>query len=107
MTAPGEAPCPFWDKGCSDPISSGPKYPGEREGLAPRSDRCIKGAAKPLCAERAQQIAADDVALNFAGTIPDPLDARISPEPLQRIVIHQPHTAVDLNSRISHPRQSL
>ncbi len=47
------------------------------------------------------------MALDLAGAIPYPLDSGIAPEAFDRIVVHQTHTAVDLQRGICHPRQHL
>ena len=45
--------------------------------------------------------------LNLAGTFPDTLYARISPNPLQREVLHQSHPAMYLDSLIGNKGQHL
>src|SRR5579859_477295 len=55
----------------------------------------------------AQQLARDDVALDLAGAVPDPLDPRIAPQALQRQLVHEPHAAIDLQRGVGHPRQHL
>ena len=45
--------------------------------------------------------------LNFAGTFPDPLNAGVTPYPLERQVSHQPHAAMNLDRFISHISQHL
>ena len=40
------------------------------------------------------------MALDLAGPVPDPLDPRIAPEPLDGKVVHQPHAAEDHDLRI-------
>src|SRR3954467_6766000 len=51
-------------------------------------------------AERAEHRPGDDVPLDLAGAVPDPLHARIAPEPLDRQLVHQPHAAVDLDGLV-------
>ena len=48
------------------------------------------------CTQRSEQVTADDVTLDFRCAIPNSFDAGITPEPFKRIVIHQPHTTVNL-----------
>ena len=45
--------------------------------------------------------------LDLARPVPDPLDPRIPPKALNRIVVHQPHPPMDLQRRIRHPREHL
>ena len=58
-------------------------------------------------AERPQQAAADDVALDLRGTVPDPLDPGVAPEAGERQIVHQPHAAMDLDHLVGHMRQHL
>ena len=58
-------------------------------------------------AQRAQQVAADDVALNLGGSIPDALDAGITPESRKRKVAHQSHAAMNLDCPVGHSREHL
>ena len=56
---------------------------------------------------RAQKFARDDVALDFRGALPDPFDPCIAPDPFQRQILHQPHTAMDLDRLIGDHCQHL
>src|SRR5215470_16220536 len=55
----------------------------------------------------AQHCPGDDVPLDLAGAIPDPLDPCVAPEPLDREFAHQPGAAEDLNRLIGQPAQHL
>src|SRR4051794_29284276 len=57
--------------------------------------------------QRPQQGAADDVPLDLRGPVPDALDARVAPDPLQRQLVHQPHATVDLDRLVGDHRQHL
>src|SRR5438105_2289169 len=63
--------------------------------------------ARASAAEWPQQRAGDDVPLDLAGAFPDALDARIPPDPLERQVGHEAHTAVDLQRLVGDHRQRL
>ena len=52
-----------------------------------------------------QQIAADDVTLDFTGAIPNSFHPCIAPEAFDGIIIHQTHAAMNLQSGIGHPCQ--
>ena len=58
-------------------------------------------------AQRAQQVAPDDVALNLGGPVPDALDACIAPESRKGKVTCQPHAAVNLDRLVGDPREHL
>src|SRR5436190_6378298 len=64
----------------------------------PPSTRVRTGSGRSLMSrsQRPQHRPADDVPLDLRGPVPDPLDARIAPDPLQRQLVHQAHAAVDL-----------
>src|SRR4051794_28876369 len=57
--------------------------------------------------EAAQDVAADDVALDLAGAVPDPLDPGVAPEALDPGLLHQPHAAEDLDRLVGDARQHL
>src|SRR6266498_1957305 len=57
----------------------------------------------PLAEHRAR----DDVPLDLAGPVPDPLDPRVAPEPLDREVAHEAHAAEDLNRLVGDPAERL
>src|SRR4029077_10033156 len=56
-------------------------------------------------AQGPQEAAGDDVALNFAGAVPDALYTGIAPDAFQRQVAHESHAAVYLQRFIGHHRQ--
>ena len=60
-----------------------------------------------LSPQRAEQFAADDVALNFAGTFPDAFNPCVPPDTFQRQIIHQAHATVNLDRFIGDERQNL
>src|SRR5713101_5732932 len=55
----------------------------------------------------AQHRARDDVPLDLAGPVPDSLDPRVAPEPLDREVAHQAHAAEDLHRLVGDPAEHL
>src|SRR5256884_529084 len=55
----------------------------------------------------AEHRAGDDVPLDLAGPVPDPLDPRVAPEPLDREVAHQAHAAEDLHRLVGDPAEHL
>src|SRR5207244_3225507 len=61
----------------------------------------ISGA--PLAEHRAR----DDVPLDLAGPVPDPLDPRVAPEPLDTEVAHKAHAAEDLHRLDGDPAEHL
>ena len=54
-----------------------------------------------------EQLSANDVALDFAGSVPDPLDPGVPPEHFQWQLVHQPHAPQDLDRLIRHPLRHL
>src|SRR6056297_1397628 len=58
-------------------------------------------------AEGPQDRARDDMALDFAGAIPDPLQPAVAPEALQGHVLHQAHAAIDLTGVVRDPIEHL
>src|SRR6476661_4720062 len=61
----------------------------------------ISGA--PLAQHRTR----DDVPLDLAGPVPDPLDPRVAPEPLDRELAHEAHPAEDLHRLVGDPAERL
>src|SRR6266487_5426778 len=57
----------------------------------------------PLAEHRAR----DDVPLDLAGPVPDPLDPRVAPEPLDRELAHQAHAAENLHRLVGDPAERL
>src|SRR6266545_4496170 len=57
--------------------------------------------------ERAEHRPRDDVALDLARAVPDPLDPGVPPEPLDRELVHQAHAAVDLHRLVGDPPERL
>src|SRR6266849_490912 len=55
----------------------------------------------------AQHRARDDVPLDLAGPVPDSLDPRVAPEPLDREVAHQARAAEDLYRPVGDPAEHL
>src|SRR5689334_20709132 len=55
----------------------------------------------------AEHRARDDVPLDLAGAVPDPLDPRVAPEPLDRELAHQAHAAVNLHRLVGDPAERL
>src|SRR5690349_11180895 len=72
-----------------------------RTGAWPAAVPAISGA--PLAEHRAR----DDVPLDLAGAVPDPLDPRVAPEPLDRELAHQAHAAVNLHRLVGDPAERL
>src|SRR5690242_21000208 len=56
---------------------------------------------------RPQQRAGDDLALDLAGAVPDPLHPGVTPPALNRQLGHQAHAAENLYRRIGHPAEHL
>src|SRR3712207_7450556 len=65
-----------------------------RSGLRSRR-RLLLASGGPVTSrsQRPQDRPGDDVALDLAGAVPDPLDPRVTPETLDRQLAHQPHAA--------------
>src|SRR5215468_5103229 len=55
----------------------------------------------------AEHRAGDDVPLDLAGAVPDPLDPRVAPEPLDTEVAHQAHAAEDLHCLVGDAAEHL
>src|SRR5690606_4287190 len=55
----------------------------------------------------AQQGAADDVPLDFRSAFPDALDAGVTPDALQRKVVHKAHAAVNLDCLVGNEGENL
>src|SRR5215470_5079030 len=92
--------------GRSSVISSTPPDASVRTGGRPAPGSApppgaISGA--PLAEHRAR----DDVPLNLAGPVPDPLDPGVAPEPLDREVAHEAHAAEDLHRLVGDPAEHL
>src|SRR5262245_15950371 len=95
--AAGSGPPPAGASGPPPTGASGPP-PAGMSGLPPAA---ISGA---LLAEHR---AGDDVPLDLAGAIPDPLDPRVAPEPLDTEVAHEAHAAEDLHRLVGDPAEHL
>src|SRR5215510_14606926 len=92
------ATSPAFAGGRSSATSSTPPDASARTGPPPAG---MSGT--PLAEHRAR----DDVPLDLAGPVPDPLDPRVAPEPLDREVAHQAHAAEDLHRLVGDPAEHL
>src|SRR5690606_20955488 len=74
-----------------------PPFRSDRTCLTIRYVFCSRntsaGGQKASSAERPQQLAADDMALDLGGPFPDALHPRVAPDPLERQFVHQSHAA--------------
>src|SRR5215469_12489984 len=73
------------------------------------STRACTGSGAPTLSPpvRSKQRAGDDLALDLAGTVPDPLHPGITPPALDRQLGHQAHAAENLYRRVGHPAEHL